>query len=77
MDANCTYQDLQYANLKHIPKTEGVSFRNKRKQDLVDLGESTKAQNDSKKSRRASNQETHGAEENFTTSMLRHLNRLE
>ncbi|XP_065944675.1 uncharacterized protein [Magallana gigas] len=54
MDAN--YQDLQCADLKHILKTKGIPFSNKRKQDLVDLCERADAlnlpgidQNDSEK----------------------------
>lgn len=39
MDANCNYQDLQCADLKHILKTNGIPFWNKRKQDLFDLCE--------------------------------------
>ena len=56
MDANSNNQDLQCADLKHILKTKGIPFSNKRKQDLVDLCESADAlnlpgidQNDSEK----------------------------
>lgn len=64
MDAN--YQDLQCADLKHILKSKGIPFSNKRKQDLVELCESADAlnspgiyQNDSEK--KGCNQETDGS----------------
>lgn len=63
MDAN--YQDLQCADLKHILKSEGIPFSNKRK-FLVELCESADAlnspgiyQHDSEK--KGCNQETDGS----------------
>lgn len=79
MDANCNYQDLQCADLKHIMKTKGFPFL---EQHLADLCERADAlnfpgidQNDSEKE--VINLETDGSRENFSTSKLRHWHRLE
>lgn len=80
MDAN--YQDLQCADLKHILKSEGIPFSNKRKQDLVELCESADAlnlpgiyQNDSEKKALIKRRTVRGKQ--LSTSMLLPWNRLE
>lgn len=80
MDAN--YQDLQCADLKHILKSKGIPFSNKRKQDLVELCESADAlnspgiyQNDSEKKALIKRRTVRGKQ--LSTSMLLPWNRLE
>lgn len=80
MDAN--YQDLQCADLKHILKSKGIPFSNKRQQDLVELCESTDAlnspgiyQNGSEKKALIKRRTVRGKQ--LSTSMLLPWNRLE